>query len=765
VQLNVDAEVRNLLVDEASQLLTGGFALTVSEQTTIGGKGSGGTIGVQSGGALETPAAAIAGQLNVDSGGMLEVAARIDVLDGGELALSGSITQVGQVYIQDDPNIPSAGKLSGHGTVDAAGTLVNDGSIFADGGTLLFVSTTNSAIWNLDGATSAGVVDASNGDLVFIGALTAFDGTMWVGPDHTFTLDDLWTIGAAGNVNLLGAANKPATWHGFAGGGHVAMGGQLLVNQLGVVDIAISFESTAVVLVPDSDDDLRLVASTTFNGGAYFGNGVIEQIGSDVVKRDTAIGVRVYDWDGLEVGSSTTSIDPEVVFTINTQSLEQSSTDGYDGTANVNGGILEVNTHLLTHGGEVATPWQLDRLGKLNLKNGGLVPDIPIDGPGAIVRGSPLVVEGSVLAIGEGNRIESDVTFKAGSSVQLFDRFSELSLAGATTLLGGSYMGDGVLHQDGDATVAANTQVGVAIYDWDGLEAAPSQTTVAPGVEFTLNVGALETGGNDGHDGLIALESGARLNVNTPSPWRLDGAMSMDNAVVNGSPVVNFGAIAGTGAINADVTNHGTISPGLSPGILRINAGYQQEVDGALDIELAGSGFGEVDLLRVIDDASLDGALAVTLLNGFEPLLGNTFTILSTEVGNITGSFATEIMPYFKGRTFDVLYNPMSVVLEVVPGYEADFDEDGDVDADDLVKWKAGFGLASGAEHVDGDTNGDADVDGGDFLVWQQQLGSGPPAVFANSPVPESSTSWLYILAAAVICRLGGQMRQELINA
>ena len=59
VQLNADAEIRSLLVDEASQLLTGGFAFTVSEQATIGGKGSGGTVDVQSGGALETPAAAM----------------------------------------------------------------------------------------------------------------------------------------------------------------------------------------------------------------------------------------------------------------------------------------------------------------------------------------------------------------------------------------------------------------------------------------------------------------------------------------------------------------------------------------------------------------------------------------------------------------------------------------------------------------------------------------------------------------------------------
>ena len=47
-------------------------------------------------------------------------------------------------------------------------------------------------------------------------------------------------------------------------------------------------------------------------------------------------------------------------------------------------------------------------------------------------------------------------------------------------------------------------------------------------------------------------------------------------------------------------------------------------------------------------------------------MLGNAFTILTTNVGNVGGQFDTELFPIFNNLTFDVIYNPKSVVLQVV---------------------------------------------------------------------------------------------------
>jgi hypothetical protein len=95
----------------------------------------------------------------------------------------------------------------------------------------------------------------------------------------------------------------------------------------------------------------------------------------------------------------------------------------------------------------------------------------------------------------------------------------------------------------------------------------------------------------------------------------------------------------------------------------------------------------------------------------------------------------------------------------------ADFDEDGDVDGDDLAIWKAGFAATGTATHMQGDADGDLDVDGADFLVWQRQLGSAAPSASAKALVPEPATSMLVMAAAVGIRRVGRRIRQELIGA
>jgi hypothetical protein len=72
----------------------------------------------------------------------------------------------------------------------------------------------------------------------------------------------------------------------------------------------------------------------------------------------------------------------------------------------------------------------------------------------------------------------------------------------------------------------------------------------------------------------------------------------------------------------------------------------------------------------------------------------------------------------------------------------ADFDTDGDVDGDDFGLWSAGFGIATGAQKIDGDADEDGDVDGDDFGVWSAQFGNvGPPSSGASvSAVPEPTS-------------------------
>ncbi len=92
------------------------------------------------------------------------------------------------------------------------------------------------------------------------------------------------------------------------------------------------------------------------------------------------------------------------------------------------------------------------------------------------------------------------------------------------------------------------------------------------------------------------------------------------------------------------------------------------------------------------------------------------------------------------------------IVLRVAPlPKPSDFDEDGDVDGNDLAIWTSGFGIVSGATHLQGDADADQDVDGADFLAWQRQVEDDPQATSSGAAVPEPAVFVMCVMAAMVI--------------
>jgi uncharacterized protein (DUF2141 family) len=122
---------------------------------------------------------------------------------------------------------------------------------------------------------------------------------------------------------------------------------------------------------------------------------------------------------------------------------------------------------------------------------------------------------------------------------------------------------------------------------------------------------------------------------------------------------------SGTGTIQADLTNSGTISPGTSPGTLTVDGTYTQESTGTLAIEIGGTTPDtEHDQLVVTGAGALDGTLDVTLINDFTPALGQSFTILT--YASRTGTFSAEDLPDLDpGLYWETAYRNTSVVLYV----------------------------------------------------------------------------------------------------
>ncbi len=170
-----------------------------------------------------------------------------------------------------------------------------------------------------------------------------------------------------------------------------------------------------------------------------------------------------------------------------------------------------------------------------------------------------------------------------------------------------------------------------------------------------------------------------------------------------------------------------------------------------LELEIGGLiADSEYAQLDINGNVALAGDLEITLTNGFSPTAGNSFDIL--DWGSLSGTFSTVTLPPLAaGFNWDPSQLYSTGVLSVVgpPSFTADFDEDGDVDGDDLAQWQGDFGANDLS-----DADGDNDSDGNDFLVWQQQVGSAPAGAAATG-VPEPKLAALMaggMLAAAPAC-------------
>jgi hypothetical protein len=221
----------------------------------------------------------------------------------------------------------------------------------------------------------------------------------------------------------------------------------------------------------------------------------------------------------------------------------------------------------------------------------------------------------------------------------------------------------------------------------------------------------------------------------------------------NGSTIVNGqlaasvidiqgGSLSGTGTLTGLVTigAEAYLDPGKSLGTLTITGNLDQL--GTLAVELGGPA--AFDVLDVSGIANLEGDLNVSILPGYTPFAGDSFSILTVADG-ISGTFATLNLPTLSGGLeWFANYNPTNVTL--VTTFPADFDEDGDVDADDLTQWEGDFGL-----NGDSDADGDLDSDGADLLTWQRQFGSGVPLQAETARVPEPATGIMLMSGMAAM--------------
>jgi hypothetical protein len=199
----------------------------------------------------------------------------------------------------------------------------------------------------------------------------------------------------------------------------------------------------------------------------------------------------------------------------------------------------------------------------------------------------------------------------------------------------------------GKVTVAAGT----TMYNSSLRALAGSNAVVEDGA--TVYGGFVET---DGAGSQLDIQAGGAIDGTIVQAFD-GGNLNVDGAINGGSVrVFNGGSLTGSGAINADLfnTNGGTVNVGNSPGIMLVDS-YTQDDNSVFLVELAGYDQGELDgydWLNVTGTADLDGLLEVDLLNGFEPVVGSSFDIITASI--INGMFDSTVLPSIAGISWEL---------------------------------------------------------------------------------------------------------------
>ena len=124
-------------------------------------------------------------------------------------------------------------------------------------------------------------------------------------------------------------------------------------------------------------------------------------------------------------------------------------------------------------------------------------------------------------------------------------------------------------------------------------------------------------------------------------------------------------SLIGSGTLAATLVSSGTVSPGDSPGNITVQGDYTQQSAGVLEIQLGGTTAGtEYDQLTVTGTATMAGTLNVSMIDGFIPQVGDSFTVLP--YGSRSGGFNALNLP--DGYRWGIDYGYPGLTLSVLEG-------------------------------------------------------------------------------------------------
>ncbi len=305
------------------------------------------------------------------------------------------------------------------------------------------------------------------------------------------------------------------------------------------------------------------------------------------------------DLNNFEVGRSITGAATSGTVSVSGAGSQLLMTGAADAFIQVGRGASGTGTLNILSGGQTRSSVVFigteSGTGLLNMNGGQMV----LDGT---VNGGPGAGGGAGLGVGRGGGT-GVANISGGSTISIS------STSGSTASIGGSGTapgGNGTVNLSGGSTLTVNSanaligigrlasasQAGVGTLTLTG--AGTSAAAVGAGAQVLLASGSNTVG-------TAIVGTGASLSATSLIGVAHNGTAStggIGTLVVNGTAnaanliIGTTGLLAGSGVINANVTNLGTINPGNSPGRLTINGAFDSSA-GRIELEVQSLGGGQ----------------------------------------------------------------------------------------------------------------------------------------------------------------------------
>ena len=631
---------------------------------------------------------------NTYTGGTTIIDGTLQLGDGGTSgSIQGNVIDHGVLAINRSDTYTFAGNISGNGALQqlGTGTTILTGINTYTGGTTVSAGTLQLGDGGATGSILGNVInnvtlvfDRSN-TVTFGGVISGSGNLAQIGPgttiltgDNTYSGGTMISAGAlqvgnsgtigsiAGNVTVNNKAmlafdrSNPVTFSGvisgtgsvqdlgggiltltgnniYSGGTTIATGGTLQVGASGTVGSIVGNVTNNGILAFDRSDAVIF-------GGVISGAGIVQDLGGGTLTltaSNTYSGGTASDNGTLIVaatnalGTGPVSVNGPTLLQVNSGLTIANSIAINNGGTLVNGGTIQVSAVVGGPAAAVATSGGAT----ITNQSGGL---ITTGGLIAIqtMSGSATITNSGVISGNEGIALSNGgiITNNAGGTISGTNGTAIAGSGGSTNLSSAGVINGNVILGNGANTVqlfsgsriTGTLNLGTSSGSNLILDGSGNQTYSQAVTGATINAGSLTKQGSGNWFIDVAMNASVSTNV-------LAGVLTVEGSL--NSPLITVqtgGMLKGTGVIFGNVLNVGTLAPGNSPGTLTINGNFIQGPTGIYNVQIASAQ--NYSRLVVSGSANLNGTLRLTLASGYQPLPGQSFTVLTAAKG-INGTF------------------------------------------------------------------------------------------------------------------------------